>query len=112
MNRRVVNAGYFVSIAYVVGDVGYEGYKATLDRTERLGAKSMKQAAIGDKSQSGISRPGEPSAATEIGLRVARRTGEASRSAIYCTRLILLSKSQCSKAWRRSSCQLLPFTAR
>ncbi|KAK9896245.1 hypothetical protein P389DRAFT_183757 [Cystobasidium minutum MCA 4210] len=58
VNRRVVSAAYGVSIAYVVGDIGFEGYKAHLDRQERLTA--------GDKESC--------SASTEIGLRVARRT--------------------------------------
>lgn len=43
-----------------MGDIGFEGYKAHLDRQERLTA--------GDKESC--------SASTEIGLRVARRTGE------------------------------------
>ena len=58
INRKIVTAGYGISIAYVVGDIGFEGYKANLDRQDRLAA--------GGKDHDG--------AATEIGLRVARRT--------------------------------------
>jgi fission process protein 1 len=59
VNRKLVSGAYGISIAYVVGDIGFEGYKAHLDRQERLLA--------GEKESC--------SASTEIGLRVARRTG-------------------------------------
>lgn len=75
MARRVVTAGYGISIAYVVGDVGFEGYKASLDRKERLAASSALAAVTGEKGTAGKGAGSEPSAATEIGLRVARRTG-------------------------------------
>lgn len=54
----MVSTAYGISIAYVVGDIGYEGYKANLDRKDRLQAGGRNDA----------------NAATEIGLRVARRT--------------------------------------
>ncbi|CAD6585230.1 MAG: hypothetical protein CYPHOPRED_002999 [Cyphobasidiales sp. Tagirdzhanova-0007] len=57
VNRRLVSTAYGVSIAYVVGDIGYEGYKASLDRKDRL--------------QAGGPHGMGPS--TEIGLRIARR---------------------------------------
>lgn len=65
INRKVVTAAYGVSIAYVAGDIGYEGYKAHLDRQDRL----LKQSTSGKNPEQA-----EISAATEIGLRVARRT--------------------------------------
>jgi fission process protein 1 len=59
VNRRLVTASYGISVAYVVGDIGYEGYRATLDRKDRLQAGGSEQ----------------PGAGVEVGLRVARRTG-------------------------------------
>lgn len=58
VNRRLVTASYGISVAYVVGDIGYEGYRATLDRKDRLQAGGTEQ----------------PGAGVEVGLRVARRT--------------------------------------
>jgi hypothetical protein len=70
VNRKIVAGAYGISIAYVFGDIGFEGYKAHLDRQERLSAASIAAAKVGTKAVDE-----ECSAATEIGLRVARRTG-------------------------------------
>lgn len=73
VSRKIVTAGYGVSIAYVAFDIGNEGWKASLDRKDRLAASSVKAATLGEKGSGGAA---EPNAATEIGLRVARRTGQ------------------------------------